>query len=282
MSVAKNRNFVMPDREFRDAIYRPNRSNLQNMPMGARSVGHYRITRFTQEPVKTVDFLQVFWGIEGSGTFLYPGKKPQLMQPDQIAVYFPGIPHHLKPAKLPWEYRWWTIDGPVMVDMAKAFGLTSGVKTIGPCPAATLDQLAEAIQDLSFAGELRASSIAYELFSFIIAPRSAKHNDPLIQKAISHIQANWHNGYFNINTLAAQLQVNRSALSRRFKAIMGVPLQEYLLRLRVQNAVTQLERGGKRIHEIAEANGFNDPDYFSRVIHKRLGRTPRSFRITGQ
>ncbi|WP_274653359.1 response regulator [Paenibacillus humicola] len=76
----------------------------------------------------------------------------------------------------------------------------------------------------------------------------------------------------------AELQhYNPSYLSLMFKEVIQMNFQDYLLRVRMNNAKEMLASGKYKIKEIARMSGFKNPHYFSTVFKKTEGLTPKQF-----
>lgn len=82
-----------------------------------------------------------------------------------------------------------------------------------------------------------------------------------------------------INTLAKNFNISRSYLYYVFKQAYGVSPQEYLMAYRMNKAKQLLtdKRQSLSVKEIAFSIGFDNPLYFSRIFHKRVGMTPTQF-----
>ena len=81
----------------------------------------------------------------------------------------------------------------------------------------------------------------------------------------------------SLSMLSRVFSVSESHLSRKFKSVSGVGLNEYITLVRIMNAERILREGEHSITEVAAAVGFNDPNYFSAVFKKIKGVTPLKF-----
>jgi AraC-like DNA-binding protein len=78
--------------------------------------------------------------------------------------------------------------------------------------------------------------------------------------------------------LSEYLNVSEDYLSRIFHKQMGVPLWEYLNRLRIGYAIDLLRNSSESVAEIASRSGFQDQAYFCRVFRRIAGLTPGATR----
>ena len=65
---------------------------------------------------------------------------------------------------------------------------------------------------------------------------------------------------------------------REWKAVFPESPAEYLLNLRMQEARQLLRITSLRIYEVADACGYPNVIYFSRVFAKSNGMTPQAYR----
>ena len=72
---------------------------------------------------------------------------------------------------------------------------------------------------------------------------------------------------------------NRAANINNFKKINKVTPAQYLINLRITNAVELLIGSNKNITEIANAVGIEDSLYFSRLFKRHTGVSPSDYRI---
>lgn len=71
--------------------------------------------------------------------------------------------------------------------------------------------------------------------------------------------------------------LSRSALDRRFRAVLGQSPNRYLLALRMRLAASELAAGRKSIAEIAADVGYESEAAFHRAFRRTLGLTPGTY-----
>ncbi len=82
----------------------------------------------------------------------------------------------------------------------------------------------------------------------------------------------------NIDDYAASRHMSTCWFIRSFRQIIKVTPMQYILSLRMANAQSLLESTEYNISEIAEAVGYDNPLYFSRLFHKHIGVSPSEYR----
>ena len=102
-----------------------------------------------------------------------------------------------------------------------------------------------------------------------------------LEDVIQYVQGNYSQE-FNLQDLALRCGLNRSYFSRAFKEATGIPLFEYINRIRIQKACLMLKRGNLQITEIAFAVGYNNLSFFYRYFSKIMKMTPREYRAIAQ
>lgn len=258
------------------------------MPLGARSAGHYRVPAGWSEAPVRKHFVEIFWGVEGSGSFAFsqPGTVRQTLGPGELTLYFPGDVHDLGTGSdAPWEYRWWTMDGPLAEAITREFGFEPGrVYSVGPPPEALFEELTRRLGEISRAGEARAAALAYELLSTAhgaahpLAAPNRNNDQAFSARCLEIIHRRWADPGFGIDQLAAELGLHRSVVSRRFHAAQGLAPSDYLGRWRVQHALSRLKESNLPIQAVAASCGWEDANYFARRIRQATGLSPSQFR----
>ena len=86
---------------------------------------------------------------------------------------------------------------------------------------------------------------------------------------------------FRIQAAMERIPLNSDYLRRRFRSSYGMTPQEYLLKLRLENAktlLTQMHGASFSVADAAYLSGFYDPQYFSRAFRKYTGYAPSSWK----
>ena len=64
---------------------------------------------------------------------------------------------------------------------------------------------------------------------------------------------------------------------KKFREFTGLTPSAYILKQKMQRAKKLLRSGLYSVAEAAEAAGFNDPSYFSKVFKKYTGQLPGEY-----
>jgi len=275
----QSRTFVT--HSFTRILRRPHVAPQVAVPFGLRSVGHARLDPGRYEVHEFQVYAKILWAIEGIGEVNF-GAANYRLSPGQIAVYLPGGMHSARALDHPWETRWITMDGPLPAQVLSGFGLRKeGVYPAG-CPSkCEWKPLTQALADVTPSGEYQASALLYQLLTRIAGPRSVG-KDPIVREMLDRIHSEWRNPDFGVEGVAEAIGVNRSVLSRRFRAETGIAPTQYLIRWRLQRASVLLQESSVSVRAIAEQCGYRDPAYFARAFRRLTGQTPMECRSNQQ
>lgn len=100
------------------------------------------------------------------------------------------------------------------------------------------------------------------------------------QRVVSELTRYLHGHYGEKLTgtdLERQFGMNFDYLNRLFKKQNGMPVFTYLNKIRIDRAVELLTSGHTKSFEIAQAVGYSDEYYFSKVFKKQLGISPKNY-----
>ncbi len=82
----------------------------------------------------------------------------------------------------------------------------------------------------------------------------------------------------SLNSISERFHLNKSYLSRIYKARTGMTLGDYILSSRMERSIVLLRSTDKKAFEIAEEVGYLDPNYFGNSFKKYTGKSISEFR----
>jgi AraC-like DNA-binding protein len=83
---------------------------------------------------------------------------------------------------------------------------------------------------------------------------------------------------WDVARMAGRCGWSASRFAHRFRAALGVPPLEYLIRLRLHRARELLAERDRPVHAIAAEVGYRDLPHFSRLFRRRFGLPPGRLR----
>jgi AraC-like DNA-binding protein len=97
-----------------------------------------------------------------------------------------------------------------------------------------------------------------------------------VAEITSYIHQHYHRkDTSQINLLASRFNVSERSLKRMVSSVLQMSLHDYIIKLRMNKALTELSTSNKTVKEIAAEVGYSDPLYFSRVF-KNYYKVPPS------
>lgn len=75
--------------------------------------------------------------------------------------------------------------------------------------------------------------------------------------------------------VADSVSLHPAYVSKLFKQVSGVSISEYILNMKMEQAVENLRNSDMKIYEISEQLGYANNQYFIKVFKEQFGMTPR-------
>jgi len=97
-----------------------------------------------------------------------------------------------------------------------------------------------------------------------------------VKNAISYIRTHYREKN-SLADVAQAIYVNKYVLSRRFKAVTGQTVVEYLHAYRCMRAAELLE-GGASVGEAALSSGYSNLSFFSKCFQRYMGKRPKDWK----
>ncbi|EFE97663.1 AraC family transcriptional regulator [Serratia odorifera] len=225
--------------------------------------------------------------ISGTGTLhtdhgafsVHPGEG-FLIYPHDVTTYSADQQH-------PWHYMWIEVDGLMAANIFQQCRLSRQMPIYRPQrytpDAAERGYLTEIVAHQQNEAWLKIIGLSYLFFSALIANAHAqpKEKPPEKQrhlaKAIKYIESRYHEN-ISIAQLANYCSINRSYMSRLFKAEFGLGPKEYLLQYRMNIAAGLLRHGSAAIKVVALSVGYANQLHFSKAFKQVHGLTPSAWR----
>lgn len=112
-----------------------------------------------------------------------------------------------------------------------------------------------------------------------VAEAINERDKELLTKCVNIIKANFENPAFDVTTLASELCMGRSKLYMQFKQITGLTPNEFILKVKLDEAMFLLKNHSElNISEISIRLGFSSPRYFSKSFKAFFGVAPQTVR----
>lgn len=258
-------------------------------PIAVTSCGYYRVysrpTVSTERPNGRKDY-QLLYIATGKGHFYFDGKERILTEGNMI-LYRPHEPQmYYYHASDKIEVYWVHFTGRDVEAVLKKYGLpeTENVFYTGTSPDYQCIYR-EMIQELQLCRANYEELLSLTLMRFFIminrfideGKKSGSDIQNEIERATHYFNENY-NKPINIDEYAESRHISTCWFIRSFKQILKVTPMQYILSLRMANAQSLLETTEDSISEIAEAVGYDNPLYFSRIFRKNVGVSPSEYR----
>ncbi len=141
------------------------------------------------------------------------------------------------------------------------------------------------------ANKLQVLSLYYELLYILVTKyRKFNVNEEILKnskqlKKLSNITRYMKDHYaesISLESMAEQFNYSPSYLSRMFQKHAGINFKDYLLGIRLEHAVRELEETNGQIVDIALGNGFPNSKAFSNAFRDKYGVLPSEYRRSNE
>jgi AraC-like DNA-binding protein len=260
---------------FHQHFYHTTTKEDEKIGMTLPCVGHYK--SLTHQVIgRTMNEFQMIYITKGSGWCDTAGERT-LVKEGEIFFVFPGIKHSYGcDLKTGWDIWWVHFTGDYaerLMDYA-GFSITRRQDLVGKSPSLLrrCKKIFNLFEQKNFHFYIDAAmEFAGLLTSLKTIASHGKMRHPSILDMMDFKAS-------DIDALAQKAGYSKYHFIRKFKEVTGSSPWKYLLLKRIDKAKELLAGGRMSIREISFAIGFEDPDYFSKLFHRRVGLTPLQFR----
>ena len=228
--------------------------------------------------LSTDDCIQVIWCLKGE----YKGKTEEkgeyTISEGNVGVIFPSkrFAHHT--AKMPTEYRYLSVGGENAQEECISAGLWGGLTGKASSSDVLLDRIANHLAGDRPSDRISADIATRELLLLTATQVRENASSKIAHDAMHRICWRFTDPAFSISVLQQEMQISRSSLGTHFKNGTGKSPLSYLTEVRLAHAKMLLCETTKRIAIVAQESGFGCPVYFSQIITKHTGLSPRAYR----
>ena len=97
-----------------------------------------------------------------------------------------------------------------------------------------------------------------------------------MSQLIAKVRENLSDANYNVEALAAAMNMSRSSLHRKIKALTDLSSLDFIRIIRLQKAA-ELLKEGKSVTDVAAETGFVNTKYFSSLFKKQFGMQPSKY-----
>ncbi|MBQ8207914.1 MAG: AraC family transcriptional regulator [Clostridia bacterium] len=206
---------------------------------------------------RTRNFTVITYCKEGSGTFEIYGKVYDV-HPGQVFIMPQGVMTTVKASMTdPWKCISVGFDG----EYCRDFGM---LPSVFDAPSDLFDELLE-IENFNGRKDIAAASVIMRMYCAWM-PTVPHQTQNFLESIKLYIERNYMHP-LSVEDIAKQFSMDRTYLSRIFKRKYGKSLKEYIVYIRLKEAI-QLLNHGKNVTETALLCGFNSQTHFSRIFKK--------------
>ena len=225
---------------------------------------------------------------KGKGVFRLGNETYHLEEGQGFLICPNVISYYKADDKEPWHYSWCAFDG----INAEAYLKRANLTIKNPILEYDKDdKVSECFEEMiqcvkaEKSSDLRLQSLLYLFLATIIdeavldeSYEDAKINKNVyINKAIDFIQVNYSRK-IRVSELAKFIGLDRKYISKLFKDIVGVTIQEYLISFRMNKAKEMMKDRRLSIGDISRSVGYDNPLIFSKTFKKINGLSPSKYR----
>ena len=123
-------------------------------------------------------------------------------------------------------------------------------------------------------------SILYKILSLLAENEASISLPPHFVKAVSLLHEQYRKNDLCIGEICSQAAISQTVFRQLFSRHYGKTPVEYITELRLEYARNLLSAGCS-VETAAQESGFSDAKYFSRIVKRHFGCTPRQLRHYG-
>ena len=164
----------------------------------------------------------------------------------------------------------------VSSDSAKLEGMENGADAYIVKPF-SMDYLFETIQNLLLQRENIKRAYASSPFISSDSVSISTADTEFLHRLKRSIDNNLNNSDFNVDKLAAEMNMSRTSLNRKIRGTLNISPNNYIRIGRLKAAAQMLKDGQTTVNEVCYKVGFSSPSYFTKCFYSQFGLLPKEF-----
>lgn len=203
--------------------------------------------------------------LSGSG-FLEKGGKKYPVRAGQAFIILPGEITTYYTEEDPWHYQWVGFDGTLCEHFAR----------LSPVVDFSHNWVSEMLEhaESDVMQEYKIAAVLFSMYAEFFA--SQKHGNHYVRRVQNYIQTMYMHP-LRVEQMAQMVNLDRRYLSRVFKEKIGCSIQEYIVKVRMEQAKICL-KNGTSVAQTAHLCGYDDVCNFSKMFKRYTGISPNSWR----
>ena len=262
----------------------------KSKPLIVTCCGTYRLFHKEKLPTwrpKGSNDYQLLYVVAGKTTF-YINKKPHEVTAGQMVLFHPYQEQHYEYfGKDKPEVFWVHFTGSNVKNILKSYNIPMDKNIFNCGTYATYSyifkEMIDELQNRRTGFQELLEMYLRQIF-ILIQRNEEKENTQVSSYLLDEIEyarkffTEHYNEDINISEYAQSRGMSVSWFLRNFKHITKKSPMQYILNIRINNAVSLLETTDYNVTEIAAIIGYDNPLYFSRIFHKQKGISPSEYR----
>ena len=262
----------------------------KSKPLIVGSCGNYRLKSKeklpTWRPRGTLDYQLIY--VASGKTHFYFGDEERIVNAEQMVLFQPRQPQHYEYfAKDKPEVYWVHFTGSDVKNILRHYGIPMDEPVFysgnSSMYAYLFKEMIHEFQTCRLGYQELLEMYLRQILLLIV--RSREEHNPTVSSFIQDEMelarryfTEHYNEEINIEEYAKSRGMSISWFLRNFKQLTAKSPMQYVLSIRINNAVSLLEGTNYNINEISSIVGYDNPLYFSRIFKKQKGVSPSDYR----
>ena len=258
-------------------------------PLLITSAGNIRprtVDRFyTTRPHGQADYQLVY--VANGCVHFYFNDKERIVEKGNMVLFRPGDPqiYEVYP-KEKGEFFWVHFTGYGVEEILAECGIPYGHKVFWAGVHSDIRSMyCQMIRELQTKGTHYETILQMDLRHLLLlmnrhitdTPNTESAFQGEIIQAIGWFERHWREP-ISIEDYAVRNRMTPYWFRQKFKSFTGTTPAQYVINLRITNAMNLMENTDYSIEQIAEAVGYDNPSYFRRLFRKHMGISPSEYK----